>query len=151
MITDVPIIIDLLDVNDNCPELHLENSFLMINRDLFVDHYHLQLIGTDADLNDNGKITFQLSTSLPFIQLYPNGTLIIETKSKIMRDDSYFIIHIQMRDHGRPTPCFTAETLRFYLGSNRTDWLDVLHRFQSSNDPNSKVIKDFSSIVYFFF
>lgn len=137
--TDLLVTIDLLDANDHCPELHLENSFMMINRDLFPQNYVLHLIATDADLGLNGQVTFQLSSTLPFVQLHPNGTLILTMKSKMIRDDSYFILHLQVRDHGHPTPCLVAQTLRFYLGSNRTDWLMVLHQYQKVDEHSSKV------------
>ena len=138
LVTDLPLTIELGDVNDNCPELRLPNAFLMINRDLFAEHYRLQLIGSDADLNDNGKITFHCFSSPPFVHLHPNGTLIIDTQSKSIADESYFLLHIELRDRGRPTPCVTAATLRIFLGSNRTDWLDVLQRYQKTETQPSK-------------
>ncbi|CAF4033820.1 unnamed protein product, partial [Rotaria sp. Silwood1] len=39
------------------------------------------------------------------------------------------ILHVQIRDHGKPIPCLIVETLRLFIGSNRTDWLNILKKY----------------------
>jgi hypothetical protein len=99
--------------------------------------FFIHLIASDNDKDLNGEITFELlsSTSLSFINLYSNGTLLIQTNSSLINNDSLIILHIQIRDHGQPTPCLIIETLRLFIGSNRTDWLNVL----KNNDETSLV------------
>ena len=129
--------IDILDENDHCPQLHIETSFLLINRDITSTDFLLHLIASDNDQGPNGEISFELSssTSPSFVRLHSNGTLFIQTNSTLIRDDSLIILHIQIRDHGQPTPCLIVETLRLFIGSNRTDWMLVL----KNNDEASLV------------
>jgi hypothetical protein len=120
--------IEILDENDHCPQLHIDSSFLIINRDITPNYFQTHLIASDNDKDLNGKITFELSpsTSPGFINLYPNGTLIVQTDSNLIIEDSIIVLHVQIRDHGQPTPCLIVETLRVFIGSNRTDWITVL-------------------------
>jgi hypothetical protein len=135
--TNISFSIEILDENDNCPQLHIETSFILINRDITLNNFFLHLIASDNDQDLNGQITFELSslTSPSFIYLYSNGTLFIQTNSSLIHDDSLITLHIQIRDHGQPTPCLIVETLRLFIGSNRTDWLTVL----KNNDEASLV------------
>ncbi len=120
--------IEILDENDNCPQLHIDSSFIIINRDLTSNYFLLHLRASDNDKDLNGNITFQLSssTSLSFINLYSNGTLLIQTNSNLIYDNSLIVLHIQISDHGQPTPCFIVEKLRLFIGTNKTDWLNVI-------------------------
>ena len=122
--TNLTFTIEIIDENDNCPQLHIETSFILINRDISSNDFLIHLIGSDDDQGSNGHISFELSssTSPPFINLYPNGTLFIQTNSSLIHDDLLIVLHIQIRDHGQPTPCLIVETLRLFIGSNRTDW-----------------------------
>jgi hypothetical protein len=129
--------IEILDENDNCPQLHIETSFLLINRDITSNDFLIHLIASDNDQGLNGQITFELSTSTSpsYVNLYPNGTLFLQTNSSLIHDDSLIVLHVQIRDHGQPTPCLIVETLRLFIGSNRTDWLTVI----KNNDEASLV------------
>ena len=139
--------INILDENDHCPQLHIESLFLMINRDTISNYFLTHLIASDNDKDLNGKITFELSpsTSPDFIHLYSNGTLIIQTDSNLILDDSILLLHVQIRDHGQPTPCLIVETLRVFIGSNRTDWITVLKNNNNNHDTSlvSRVISFF--------
>lgn len=140
--------IEILDENDNCPQLHIESSFILINRDITSTDFFLHLLASDNDQGLNGQITFELSslTTPSYIKLYSNGTLFIQTNSSLISDDSLIILHIQIRDHGQPTPCLVVETLRLFIGSNRTDWLTIL----KNNDEASLVRKIFIKKTKFF-
>ena len=71
--------IEILDENDHCPQLHLDSSFFMINRDLLPNYHFIHLLATDHDQDRNGKVTFELSpsTASSFITLFTNGTLFV--------------------------------------------------------------------------
>jgi hypothetical protein len=140
--TNISLSIEILDENDNCPKLHIETSFLLINRDITSKNVSIDLIASDNDDGLNGQITFELlpSTSPSFISLFSNGTLIIQTNSSSILDDSLIVLHVQIRDHGQPTPCLIVETLRLFIGSNRTDWTTVLKN-NNKNDEASLVRK----------
>lgn len=135
--TNLTFDIEILDENDNCPQLHIESTFILINRDITSTDFVLHLIASDNDADLNGQITFELSslTSPSYVFLHPNGTLIIQTNSSFISNDLLLLLHIQIRDHGQPTPCLIVETLRLLLGSNRTDWAMVL----KNNDQGSLV------------
>jgi hypothetical protein len=126
--TNISIRIEILDENDHCPQLHIDSSFIMINRDITPKYFLLHLIASDNDKDFNGNITFELSplTSPLFINLSSNGTLIVQTNSNLIIDDSLVVLHVQIRDYGQPTPCLIVETLRLFMGSNRTDWITVV-------------------------
>lgn len=126
--TNISLSIEILDENDHCPQLHLDSSLLMINRDSQEKNFQIHLIASDHDKDLNGDITFQLSpsTSPSFIHLYSNGTLEVQTNSNLIQEDSLIVLHIQIRDHGQPIPCLIVETLRLFIGSNRTDWITVI-------------------------
>jgi hypothetical protein len=143
---NISILIEILDENDHCPQLHIESSFLMINRDITSKYFLTHLIASDYDKDLNGKITFELSpsTSPLFINLYSNGTLIVHTDSHLIIDNSLIILHVQIRDYGQPTPCLVVETLRLFIGSNNTDWITVIKN-NNNNDDTSLV----SSILIF--
>jgi protocadherin alpha len=132
--THIPLTIEILDENDHCPQLHIETSFIMINRDITQNNFILHLIASDNDQGSNGEIKFELSplTSPSFIRLYSNGTLFIQTNSSLIQEESLIVLHVQIRDQGQPTPCLVVETLRLFIGSNRTDWLTVLRNNQAS-------------------
>jgi len=124
---NISILIEILDENDHCPQLHIESSFIMINRDIISKEFLINLIASDKDKDLNGNITFQLSptTSPLFVNLYSNGTLIVNTDSDLIIDDSIVLLHVQIRDYGQPTPCLIVETLRLFIGTNKTDWITV--------------------------
>lgn len=124
--------IEILDENDHCPQLHLDSTFFMINRDLSPHEHLIHLLATDHDQDRNGKITFELSpsTSPSFITLFPNGTLFIQTDSDLIEENTVMVLYVQIRDHGEPTPCRIVETLRFFFGSNQTDWKTVMKNNQ---------------------
>ena len=138
--------ISIIDENDHCPQLHIESSFLMINRDIISKYFLTHLIASDNDQDLNGKITFELSptTSPLFINLFSNGTLIVHTDSNLILEDSIIVLHVQIRDHGQPTPCLIVETLRLFIGSNRTDWITVLKN--NMNDDVSLVSHELTTI-----
>ena len=145
---NLSLLIEILDENDHCPQLHLESSFLMINRDSTEQSVHIHLIASDHDKDLNGNITFQLSpsTSPSFIHLFSNGTLEIHTTSNLIADDSLIVLHIQIRDHGQPTPCLIVETLRLFIGSNRTDWTSVVKNNRYDDTSLVSELKCFSQI-----
>jgi hypothetical protein len=120
--------IEVLDENDHCPQLHLDSSFLMLNRDLLPVPYLTHLRATDLDQALNGQISFELSpsTAPSFIHLNANGTLLVQTDSDLIEESSLIVLHVQISDHGQPTPCLIVETLRLFFGSNRTDWRMVV-------------------------
>ena len=138
---NISFLIEILDENDHCPQLHIDTSFIIINRDITQKYFIIHLIASDKDYGSNGRITLELSplTSPPFIYLYPNGTLLVQTDSNLINDDSLIIIHVQIRDHGRPTPCLIVETLRLFVGSNRTDWLTVLKN--NNHDDEASLVR----------
>lgn len=144
--TNISFSIKILDENDNCPQLHIETSFILINRDITKKNFVMHLIASDNDEDLNGQIIFELSpsTSPPFISLFSNGTLIVQTNSKLIQDESLITLHIQIRDHGQPIPCLIVETLRLYIGSNRTNWITVL-KTNHFYDEASMVSDSFSS------
>ncbi|CAF0939092.1 unnamed protein product [Rotaria sordida] len=125
---NISISIEILDENDHCPQLNIESPFIMINRDMTRKFFLINLIAFDNDTNLNGNITFELSplTSPLFINLYSNGTLIVQTDSNLIIDDSLILLHVQIRDHGQPTPCLIVETLRLVIGSNQTNWSNIV-------------------------
>lgn len=125
---NISISIEILDENDNCPQLHIDSTFLTINRDETSTHFPIRLVAFDNDTDRNGNVTFELSpsTAPSFVKLYSNGTLIVQTNSKSIIDESLIVLHIRIRDHGQPTPCLIVETLRLFIGSNRTNWLAVI-------------------------
>ena len=92
----------------------------------------------------NGQITFELSplTAPSFIKLYSNGTLIVNTNSDLIIDDSIVLLHVQIRDHGQPTPCLIVETLRLFIGTNKTDWITVGKTY-NYDDTSSSVSRFF--------
>jgi hypothetical protein len=132
---NMSIAIEILDENDHCPQLHIESSFIMINRDITSKDFLIHLIASDKDKDLNGNITFELSpsTSPLFIHLYPNGTLIVQTDSNLIPDDSLILLHVQIRDHGQPTPCLVNESLRLFFGSNKTDWITVVKNYEDTS------------------
>ncbi|CAF3170627.1 unnamed protein product [Rotaria sp. Silwood2] len=142
--TNISLLIEILDENDNCPQLHIETSFIMINRDITKKRFFMHLIASDNDQDLNGQITFELSplTSPSFISLYTNGTLIIQTNSNLIHDDSLIILHVQIRDHGQPIPCLIVETLRLFIGSNRTDWLTILKKNNNNDEASLRLVTE---------
>ncbi|CAF1303773.1 unnamed protein product [Adineta steineri] len=142
--TNISFSIEILDENDHCPQLHIETSFIMINRDITHKNFPFHLIASDNDQGLNGQITFELSslTSPPFIHLYSNGTLFIETNSKLIQEDSLIILHVQISDHGQPTPCLIVETLRLFIGTNRTDWLNVLKNNHNNDQTSLRLVTE---------
>ncbi|CAF1141511.1 unnamed protein product [Rotaria sordida] len=142
--TNISLSINILDENDNCPQLHIETSFIMINRDITKNQFLIHLIASDNDQDLNGQITFELSplTSPSFIKLYLNGTLIIKTNSNLIYDDSLIILHVQIRDHGQPIPCLIVETLRLFIGSNQTDWLTILKKNNNYDDASLRLVTE---------
>ena len=147
--TNISLSIVIIDENDHCPELHIESSFIMINRDRTPTHFQLHLIASDKDFEQNGRITFELSpsTSPPFVRLYANGTLFVQTNSNLIIDGSLTLLHVQIRDHGQPTPCLIVETLRLFIGSNRTDWATVVKN--NNHDQVSAVSSNLLFILKF--
>ncbi len=139
---NISISIEILDENDHCPQLHIESSFIMINRDITLKTFLIHLIASDKDKDLNGNLTFQLSpsTSPLFVNLYSNGTLIIQTDSDLITDDSLIILHVQIRDYGQPTPCLIVETLRLFFGSNKTDWITVV---KNNNYDDTSSVRSF--------
>lgn len=137
--TNVSFTIEILDDNDHCPQLHIETTFMMVNRDITTEYFIVHLIATDKDEGPNGQVTFGLPSSSPFITLYPNGTLIVQTNSTLIVDDSIVTLPVQIRDHGQPTSCLVVETLRLYVGSNRTDWSAVLHANKKQDDDDEAI------------
>lgn len=137
--TSFSLSIDVLDENDHCPEFHFDNSFLMINRDLPIDRYVLDLNATDRDLDENGRLTFQLLSSsiFNFGQILPNGTFIVDLNKVSTINESFVVVHFQIRDHGQPVPCKIIESFRLFIGSNQTDWLKVLETQQNRFETDS--------------
>ncbi|CAF2736150.1 unnamed protein product [Rotaria sp. Silwood2] len=125
---NISIEIKILDENDHCPKLHIDSSLIMINRDITKKNFLINLIAFDNDTNSNGNVTFELSPSTAplFINLYSNGTLIVQTDSNLINDDSLILLYVQIRDHGQPIPCRIVETLRLFIGSNKTNWLNII-------------------------
>ncbi|CAF1220075.1 unnamed protein product [Rotaria magnacalcarata] len=139
--TNISFLIEVLDENDNCPQLHIETTFLMINRDITKKKFLMHLIASDNDQDANGQITFELSpsTSPSFVVLHSNGTLAVQTSSNLIQDDSLVSLHVQIRDHGEPIPCLIVETLRLFIGSNRTDWFNVLKKYNSYDEASLRL------------
>jgi hypothetical protein len=151
--TNLSFSIEILDENDNCPQLHIETSFLLINRDITSNDFLIHLIASDNDQGLNSQITFELSssTSPSFVNLYSNGTLFLQTNSNLIDDNSLIVLHIQIRDHGQPTPCLIVETLRLFIGSNRTDWFTVLKNNDETSLVRSKKNLFFQKFKFHFF
>ena len=147
LITEFSSFIEVLDENDNCPKLKLENPFLMINRDLLTDQYVVQLHAVDRDADANGQVSFESlssSTSPAFAQIFPNGTLLVDVHSNLVQHESFLTLHVHLRDYGQPMSCIIAETLRLFIGSNRTNWSNVFKLHETL------VKEEFSAVRTFF-
>lgn len=144
--TNMTISIEVLDENDHCPQLHIESSFIIINRDLTPKSFLIHLIASDNDKDSNGNISFELSpvTSPEYVHLSPNGTLIVRTDSKSIVENSLVVLHVQIRDQGQPTPCLIVETLRLFIGSNTTDWIAIVKK---NNYDDTSLVSDLSSLM----
>lgn len=55
--------IEVLDINDNPPELSLPVYFSLVQENLPKDKYVLQVSATDMDKSSEGKLTFQILDS----------------------------------------------------------------------------------------
>ena len=88
---------EILDENDHCPQLRIESSFIMINRDI-TQRLFLRLIASDNDQGSNGQIIFELtsSTSPSLIYFYSNGILFMQRDSSFINNDSLIFLHVQM-------------------------------------------------------
>ena len=99
LFSQVQVIIQLLDINDNTPEFAPFDTQLSFPENIRLDSIILEILATDPDLEENGKVLYSLSNeSLPFTI---DSTGIITTTTTLDRETvDVYMFQVVAADNG---------------------------------------------------
>ncbi|KAI5607990.1 protocadherin Fat 2 [Silurus asotus] len=111
--------IEVLDINDNPPELSQPIYFASIQENLSKDKFVLKVTATDVDKSSEGKITFQIPDSQRTYFDISSKTGAISTVSALDREQkAEHIIEVIASDNGDPPLSSTATVVIQVLDEN---------------------------------
>ncbi|XP_071377135.1 protocadherin alpha-8-like [Centroberyx affinis] len=146
MSTDCRVIIKILDVNDNKPEIEVTSLSNMVSEDSKLGTVVSLISITDQDAGVNGKVICSLSKNVPF-ELKPSfqdNMYSLVLKHCLDRESvSYYDITITATDCGQP-PLSTFKTLSIQVSDvndNKPEFLQnpIEHYLVENNDPGKYI------------
>ncbi|XP_040031249.2 protocadherin Fat 2 isoform X1 [Gasterosteus aculeatus] len=113
------VFLEVLDVNDNAPELSQPVYFASVKENVDAARSVLQVLATDVDTSSEGKLSFQMPESQrTFFDVDPQ-TGVISTLSALDREDkSEHIIEVIVSDNGSPCLRSSATVVIRVLDAN---------------------------------
>ncbi|KAF5893704.1 protocadherin Fat 2, partial [Clarias magur] len=119
LVTWTEVYIEVLDINDNPPELSQPVYFASIQENLSKDKFVLKVAATDVDKSSEGKITFQIPDSQRTYFDINSKTGAISTVSALDREQrAEHIIEVIASDNGDPPLRSTATVVIQVLDEN---------------------------------
>ncbi|XP_066504787.1 protocadherin Fat 2 [Hoplias malabaricus] len=113
------VFIEILDINDNPPELSQPIYFASVHENLPKDKYVLKVTATDADKSSEGKVTYQILDSQRTYFSIDSKTGVISTITDLDREQkAEHIIEVIVSDNGAPTLRSTATVVIKVLDEN---------------------------------
>ncbi|CAM4589907.1 unnamed protein product [Lepidochelys olivacea] len=99
------VMIDILDVNDNAPELALTSIFLPVPEDAPLGTVVALISVSDRDSGDNGKVTCSIPPDLPFqlVSTFKNYHSLVLAEAVDRERVSEYKILVTARDEGAPS------------------------------------------------
>ncbi|XP_071770510.2 protocadherin alpha-8-like [Centroberyx gerrardi] len=146
MSTDCMVIIKVLDVNDNKPEIEVTSLSNMISEDSKPGTVVSLISITDQDAGMNGKVICSFSEDVPF-ELKPSfqdNIYSLVLKQRLDRElVSYYDITITATDCGQP-PLSTFRTLTIHVSDVNDNSPEFLHNpvelyLLENNDPGKSI------------
>uniref|UniRef100_UPI003AB0DF65 protocadherin alpha-8-like n=1 Tax=Centroberyx gerrardi TaxID=166262 RepID=UPI003AB0DF65 len=146
MSTDCRVIIKILDVNDNKPEIEVTSLSNMVSEDSKLGTVVSLISIADQDAGVNGKVICSLSENVPF-ELKPSfqdNMYSLVLKHRLDRESvSYYDITITATDCGQP-PLSTFKTLSIQVSDvndNNPEFLQnpIEHYLVENNDPGKSI------------
>ncbi|KAG8438995.1 hypothetical protein GDO86_005254 [Hymenochirus boettgeri] len=130
LISNCKVTIDVIDVNNNAPEIQINSSLSTIPEDSPPETVIAIIYVYDLDSSENGEALCQISEMLPFqLLLLTEGYYKIATSSRIDRErTSNYNITITAKDKGFPPLC-SNKTLHLTL----KDVIDNIPTFEKAN------------------
>ncbi|TSK28143.1 Protocadherin Fat 2 [Bagarius yarrelli] len=111
--------IEVLDINDNPPELSQPIYFASVKENLPKDQFVLKVSATDMDQSSEGKITFQIPDSQRAYFDINSNTGVISSVSALDREQrAEHIIEVIASDNGDPSLYSTATVVIQVLDEN---------------------------------
>ncbi|XP_038547945.1 protocadherin alpha-8-like [Micropterus salmoides] len=154
------VIIKILDVNDNPPEIEVTSLSNTVSEDSSLEQL-FHLLVTDRDTGVNGKIISHISNDVPFElkPSYKENTYSVVTKRFLDREEvSHYEITIKATDCGEPPlsivktlsiqisdvndnrPQFSQNTLQFYLIENNVAGASIFSVSATDKDLNDNAV-----------
>ncbi|XP_044060676.1 protocadherin beta-15-like [Siniperca chuatsi] len=151
------VIIKIIDVNDNPPEIEVTSLSNTVSEDSKPDTVISLISVKDKDSGVNGKIISHISNDVPFVlnPSYKENTYSVVTKGFLDREEvSHYEITIQATDCGQPplstlkilniqisdvndnSPHFDQTPLEFYLVENNVPGKSIFSVSATDNDLN---------------
>ncbi|XP_043558978.1 protocadherin gamma-A10-like isoform X11 [Chiloscyllium plagiosum] len=110
------VVVDIVDVNDNSPEVTLTSLFSPVGEDSIPDTVVALISSTDKDSGENGHVQCQISNSLPFkLDSSLRGYYRLVTRETLDREYlSNYNVTIVCRDGGSP-PLTVNKTIQLEI------------------------------------
>ncbi|KAM3867167.1 protocadherin gamma-A2-like [Diretmus argenteus] len=139
------VIVDVLDVNDNTPNIHIMSKSNVISEDAKPNTVVTMINIDDADSGENGKVQCIINDNIPFVmKSSSNNFYSLVTDSELDRErDSEYNISVTCSDEGVPSlsssvtltlqisdvndnaPVFERSSYEAYIVENNTPGLSV--------------------------
>jgi len=160
--TELTIFINVQDVNDNSPVFEKSRYVFSVSEAEPVNHQFGQLIATDADSSNNGKVTYliQNGDSYQMFGIFPDTGLLYNKVRLDREKESTHDLQVIAVDNGFPTnsattqvhiivtdandnsPQFTGVPYHFFVEENRPPATDV--GFVTATDKDGSEVLQYS-------
>uniref|UniRef100_A0A8C5PI95 Cadherin domain-containing protein n=1 Tax=Leptobrachium leishanense TaxID=445787 RepID=A0A8C5PI95_9ANUR len=145
LVTHCTIVVEVLDVNDNAPEILVKSLFTPISEDTLPGTLIALINVNDKDSGKNGDVTCKILEQLPF-KLLPstNSYYKLVTSSTLDREMfAAYNITVQAQDEGSP-PLSSSNTIHLYISDvndnpPRFDETDVIVYITEHNTPGISI------------
>ncbi|XP_066128829.1 protocadherin alpha-10 isoform X7 [Saccopteryx bilineata] len=110
MFAHCTILVEVLDINDNAPELRVTSPLLSIHEDAPMGTTIALISVTDLDDGDNGQVTCSLTLHVPFklVSTFKNYYSLVLDSSLDRESVSEYAVVVTARDGGSPSLSATA-------------------------------------------
>ncbi|XP_063304037.1 protocadherin gamma-B4-like isoform X38 [Pelobates fuscus] len=145
LVTHSTVLIEVLDVNDNAPEIMIKSLFTPISEDSLPGTLIALINVNDLDSGKNGEVTCKILEKFPFELVSSSNSYykLVTTNTMDRETVSEYNITIKAEDEGSPS-ISSSKTIHLYLSDVNDnppifDQTDVIAYIQEDNPPGASI------------
>lgn len=102
LVTNVSVVISIIDTNDNRPTFRKSDTFVMVNEGVPIGYVLYDCNAIDRDSEERGLVTYHIKNTTGHFTIHPTSGELKTNGSLDYESASHHVIYIEASDNGKP-------------------------------------------------